>query len=218
MENKMEVKTVNFMGDGLLAAKDSNGIVWAGVRSLCVAMGLSRGQLNGEIAKIQEDEVLNGGCMKFRAGVFDPNNETLALQLDYVPLWLAKISITPNMKENNPELVDKLIEYQLKAKDVLAAAFLPHITPVKRKIKKARKKTDITLYSGERSYILKVGDDLYDLEVDEFSELNSLIPKLKEMNVAQIPSVVGVYLSLHEENSPKLKHEWSIECDEQHGK
>ena len=29
------------------------------------------------------------------------------------------------MKENNPELVEKLVKYQLKAKDALAAAFLP---------------------------------------------------------------------------------------------
>jgi hypothetical protein len=45
--------------------------------------------------------------------------------IDFLPLWLAKISITPKMKKNNPELVEKLIQYQLKAKDVLAAAFLP---------------------------------------------------------------------------------------------
>ena len=36
-----------------------------------------------------------------------------------------KISITPTMRENNPELVEKLVNYQLKAKDALAAAFLP---------------------------------------------------------------------------------------------
>lgn len=29
------------------------------------------------------------------------------------------------MKETNPELVERLVNYQLKAKDVLAAAFLP---------------------------------------------------------------------------------------------
>lgn len=51
--------------------------------------------------------------------------DVLCLSLDFVPLWLAKISVTPTMKENNPELVDKLIQYQLKAKDVLAQAFLP---------------------------------------------------------------------------------------------
>lgn len=107
-----------------LSAKDNEGIIWVGVKSLCVGMGLTRGQLNGEVAKIQEDMVLSQGCMKFRAGVFEPNNETLALQLDYVPLWLAKISITPNMRKNHPELVEKLVNYQLKAKDALAAAFL----------------------------------------------------------------------------------------------
>lgn len=125
MKNDLAVKTVDFMGDSLLAAKDNKSVIWAGIRSLCVGMGLTRGQTNGEVTKIQEDMVLSRGCMKFRAGVFDPNNETLALQLDYVPLWLAKISITPNMRETNPELVERLVKYQLKAKDVLAAAFLP---------------------------------------------------------------------------------------------
>lgn len=38
---------------------------------------------------------------------------------------LAKISITPAMKENSYDLVDKLVKYQLQAKDVITAAFLP---------------------------------------------------------------------------------------------
>ena len=126
MQSKLAVKTVYFMGDGLLAAKDSKGIIWTGVRSLCAGMGLTRGQTNGKIVKAQEDIALSRGYMKFHAGVFEPNNETIALQLDYVPLWLAKISITPNMREKNPALVEKLVNYQLKAKDVLAAAFLPN--------------------------------------------------------------------------------------------
>ena len=50
--------------------------------------------------------------------------EILCLNIDFMPLWLAKISITPSMKENNPELVDKLVKYQLKAKDILAEAFI----------------------------------------------------------------------------------------------
>lgn len=124
-KNDLAVKTVNFMGDGLLAAKDSNGIIWTGVNSFCQGIGLNKSQRDTQVQNIQADEVLKRGCLKFQAGVFDPNNETLVLQLDYAPLWLAKISITPNMKENNPELVERLVKYQLKAKDVLAAAFLP---------------------------------------------------------------------------------------------
>lgn len=52
------------------------------------------------------------------------NQKSLCIELDYLPLWLAKISITPTMKREHPNIADKLIEYQLKAKDVLAKAFL----------------------------------------------------------------------------------------------
>ena len=65
------------------------------------------------------------GCRKFPAGVFDPNNQTVALKLDFVPLWLAKIAITPTMRAETPELAEMLEVYQLQAKDILAAAFLP---------------------------------------------------------------------------------------------
>ena len=53
------------------------------------------------------------------------NQSTLCLKLDFVPLWLAKINITPAMQAETPELAERLEAYQLKAKDVLAAAFLP---------------------------------------------------------------------------------------------
>ena len=38
---------------------------------------------------------------------------------------LQKINITKTMLQDHPELADKLLEYQLKAKDILAEAFLP---------------------------------------------------------------------------------------------
>lgn len=57
--------------------------------------------------------------------MLDPNNSALALKLEFVPLWLARINITPKMEEETPELADRLEQYQLCAKDVLAAAFLP---------------------------------------------------------------------------------------------
>ena len=69
--------------------------------------------------------MLKKGCVKFDAGVFDPNNQTVAIKLDFVPLWLAKISITPTMEAETPELADRLEQYQLRAKDTLAEAFLP---------------------------------------------------------------------------------------------
>ena len=123
--NELEVKKVPFMGTELMAARDANGQIWAGVSYICNGIGLTKHQKDRQVATVQTDEVLQEGCLKFEAGVFDPNNETVVLKLDFVPLWLAKINITPAMKAEHPEVAETLKQYQLKAKDVLAAAFLP---------------------------------------------------------------------------------------------
>lgn len=125
MMNDLIVKNVDVFGDTIIAAQDENGVIWAGVSWLCKGIGLTKDQTGNERKKIQEDLVLSQGVKFHPLGTGNANKEVLCLQLDYIPLWLAKISITPAMKENNPKLVDKLVKYQLRAKDVLAEAFLP---------------------------------------------------------------------------------------------
>lgn len=124
-KTNLTIKKVNMFGDTVVAAQDKDGIVWAGVRWICDGLGFDKDKTGYERKKIQEDLVLNQGVKFYPLGKDNANSDVLCLQLDYIPLWLAKISITPTMKKNNPELVEKLIKYQLKAKDVLAAAFLP---------------------------------------------------------------------------------------------
>lgn len=124
MENELIVKDVDFHGDMLRAAQDSDGKVWVGVRWMCQGIGFEDGKIKSERKKIQEDLVLIQGKKFLPLGSGNSNTEVLCLDLDYVPLWLAKIAITPTMQRENPVLVKKLIDYQLKAKDVLAAAFL----------------------------------------------------------------------------------------------
>ena len=123
--NDLVVKSVDLFGDSVMAAKDNNGNIWAGVSYFCKGLGMSKGEKDRQTANVQSDDVLKRGATKFAAGVFDDNNETVALRIDFVPIWLTKISITPKMKREKPELADKLLQYQLKAKDILAAAFLP---------------------------------------------------------------------------------------------
>lgn len=126
MDNKnLEIKIVSFLDAELMAARDANGQIWAGVSYICKGIGLKKNEKDRQVKIVQSDKVLAQGCVKFDAGVFDPNNLTVALKLDFIPLWLAKINITPTMERESPELAKRLIEYQLKAKDVLAAAFLP---------------------------------------------------------------------------------------------
>lgn len=128
--NDLTVKNVNLFGNTVVAARDEKGDIWAGVSYICNGIGLSKAQKDSQVEKVQKDGLLQQGCRKFPAGVLDPNNETIALKLDFVPLWLAKITITPAMRENNPELVEKLVKYQIKAKDVLAEAFLSQQTTI----------------------------------------------------------------------------------------
>lgn len=126
--SELEIKRVPFMGTELMAARDSDGQIWAGVRWMCEGIGLTKGQMQNERLKIQKDKVLSRSERNFvlnESGY--GNREVLCLKLDYVPLWLAKINITPTMEQENPELAATLEQYQLHAKDVLAAAFLPTV-------------------------------------------------------------------------------------------
>lgn len=123
--NDLVVKKVDLCGDMIMAAQDKDGQVWAGVKWLCEGLGLTKGQMQNERVKIQEDVVLKEGERNFVLPTKGGKQEVLCLRHDFIPLWIAKITVTPAMKENNPELVNKLMQYQLKAKDVLAEAFLP---------------------------------------------------------------------------------------------
>lgn len=123
--NDLIVKEVGFFGDTLMAAQDSNGNIWAGVKWFCDGLGLTEGQTRNERLKIQEDLALRQGGRKIALPTNGGTQETLCLKLEFLPLWLAKITLTPTMRRENPDSVEKLVQYQLKAKDVLADAFLP---------------------------------------------------------------------------------------------
>ena len=124
MNSELIIKDVEFHGDMLRAAQDPDGKVWVGVRWICQGMGFDEDRMKNERKKIQRDIVLFKGVKFYPLGEDRANSHVLCLNLDYVHLWLAKIAITPTMQRENPVLVNKLIDYQLKAKDVLAAAFL----------------------------------------------------------------------------------------------
>lgn len=120
----VEQKLVNFHGAQIMAVKASDGKVYAGVRWICDGLGLTEGQRKNQILKIQEDAVLSKGGRKIVLPTPGGQQEVLAIAIDYLPLWLAKINA--NIIEDQA-VQEKLIEYQLRAKDVLAAAFMPRV-------------------------------------------------------------------------------------------
>ena len=122
--NGLAVKDVQFNGSTLRAAQDAENIIWVGVRWVCQGLGLSDGQARRERKRIHEDLTLKQGESNLTLPTDGGNQDVLCIRLDFLPLWVAKINPTPTMKKENPQLVENLVEYQLKAKDVLAAAFL----------------------------------------------------------------------------------------------
>lgn len=125
MNNDLIVKDVQFENAVLKAAQNvNNNKVYVGVKWVCEGIGLTPDQIKNERKKIQSDLVLKQGGSNLTLPTNSGNQDVLCLDIEFLPLWLAKISITPKMKQNSPQVVEKLINYQLKAKDVLARAFI----------------------------------------------------------------------------------------------
>ena len=112
------IKDVNFYGDDIIAIKE-NGKIYVSVKSVCGNLGMTKSQSDYQIQKIQKEELLKGACkinhLKTNGGI----QEVLMIELDYLPAWLFKI----NPARFEDKLKEKLLVYQLKAKDVLAEAF-----------------------------------------------------------------------------------------------
>ena len=101
--NDLIIKNVNVLGDSILAAKDSKGNIWVGINAFCRGLDMNKKQRDWQVKRVQDDKTLSKGCREFSAGIFDPTN---------------------NMEDEHPELAKKLLNYQLKAKDILANAFI----------------------------------------------------------------------------------------------
>lgn len=116
------VKEVSFNGAKLMAAQTKDDSkVYVGIKWVCEGLGLSEGQAKSERLRIQEDVVLSKGGRKIALPTKGGKQETICLELTYLPLWLAKINA--NIIDD-PEIQSRLINYQLHAAEVLAAAFL----------------------------------------------------------------------------------------------
>jgi hypothetical protein len=122
-----EQKLVNFNGAEIMAVKCNDGKIYAGVKWICNGMGLRKGQMQSERQRIQEDIVLSKGERKIVLPTTGGTQEVMCIELDFLPLWLAKIN-AKIIKDKNVQT--NVVQYQLRAKDVLAEAFIQPMQPV----------------------------------------------------------------------------------------
>ena len=111
-------KEVEFQGNKILAILKS-GKIYVAVKRICEIFKMTDGQIKNQRLKLQEDELLKGGLITVPLATNGGMQETLVVELNYFPIWLAKI----NPARFDGELKKLLFNYQLWAKDILADAF-----------------------------------------------------------------------------------------------
>lgn len=188
--NDLVVKNIDLFGDSVMAAKDKDGNIWAGIRWFCYGLGMSEGQMKRQIKNIKEDTILGKGGSKFVLPTGNGVQEVFCLKIDFLPLWLTRISITPNMRKEHPELAEKLLDYQLKAKDILADAFLP-----RRRSESETNPSDISL--GELASYFKI--------MDKVAVRQNLAPHKIAENFKKVSAQFGVELTEDFVNGPEYE-------------
>lgn len=136
----LQITNFNFYGDELIALQDNaTGEIYTSINSVLRGIGFTdKDQIRKRRDKWINDVVISKGVVKFNiptqevvakndTTLFD-DKETYCISQHKLPLALAKINITPKMKQTQPELVSKLELYQDKCADVLASVFIDNKT------------------------------------------------------------------------------------------
>lgn len=126
----LQVTNFNFYGDDLIALKDNaTGEIYTSINSVLRGIGFTERQIRHNREKWLNDTVISRGCQNYvtpdNNGI---NQDTYCISVRKLPIALTKVSITPKMKANQPDLALKLELYQDKCADVLASVFIDHKT------------------------------------------------------------------------------------------
>ena len=138
-QTALQVTDFNFYGDNLIALKDNaTGEIYTAINSVLKGIGFTdRDQIRKRRDKWINDLVISKGVVKFNIPMQEVvtkndttilDKETYCISQHKLPIALAKINITPKMKQTQPELASKLELYQDKCADVLASVFIDRKT------------------------------------------------------------------------------------------
>lgn len=138
-QTALQVTDFNFYGDELIALKDNaTGEIYTAINSVLKGIGfIDKDQIRKRRDKWINDPVISKGVVKFNIPMQEVvtkndttllNKETYCISQHKLPIALAKINITPKMKQIQPELASKLELYQDKCADVLASVFIDRKT------------------------------------------------------------------------------------------
>lgn len=118
VSQSLKIEKVNFNGVELIGIQNQAGNVFVGLKKVFENLGLD---WSSQLAKIKKNPLYNSSMVIFTIDTESlGNREVVGLNIDYLPILLSTI----NVKKVNEESKKLLLEFQLKAKEVLAAAFI----------------------------------------------------------------------------------------------
>lgn len=111
------IKQVDFENINMTACKTDENKIFVSIKSICEGLGIDT---NAQTQRINRDDVLPEGMCKIHVPTSSGEQEVNMLDIEYIPFFLVGIKASMCKEEIRP----RLKEFKLKAKDVLAAAFV----------------------------------------------------------------------------------------------
>ena len=110
MKNELtivEQKEVDFNGAELMGIKANDGNIYTGMKWIIKGIGFTDRKGRAETTKAGKDEVISQGIRNFGLPTKGGKQQVSCINIEFLPLWLAKISVTPTIKEEQPEVAEK---------------------------------------------------------------------------------------------------------------
>lgn len=153
------IKEVKF-NEASLVGILKEGKIYTPLKKFCEFLGVD---YHGQRQRIKRDETLIQGACKIHLPSEGGIQETLTLEISFLPLWLTGIKAM----QCREEIRENLIEFKLKAKDVLADAFF------------GKRKDEVSLLSKDKDWGIKRIHDRADQAKEVEKQIYSLIKFLE---------------------------------------
>lgn len=178
----LQITTFDFYGDELIALKDNaTGEVYTAINTILRNIGFKDSQVRYHRNKWINDLSISQGVHKFSIPSNGGYQISDCITSRLLPFALAKINISVRTKREYPELVKRLLLYQDKCADVLAAVFIDHtsiqdiqfqeVITVLNRLSKA-----INTLHGELQYV-----------ISEITNLNNHLDSIEQQISKPIP-------------------------------
>lgn len=193
---------ISFYNDTLTAIKDPAGDIWVVMNQILRNIGFDDKKISNQRTAWSKDVVLNRGSKILEAPINGYQREVNCLNRRYIPLALAKISITPTMQRTQPEVVEKLIRYQEECADVLYKYFYP---------REISKDTSLPLSREEMAMYMAAlqsqTDEVKKMCVETFNGIAKVIQKYEDNNskcLSLITDTASKFYSAYSLNTDKI--------------